>query len=154
MYNGDVIHTYIYINMHIYNIHANSGVIYIYIYTQMYVTSTHADGGVIWILYWDQHIYMCDSSMTWLILVCDMMRHMRDIKTSIYTGWRRPIECLKLQVIFRIRATDYRALLRKMTYKDKVSYVSSPPCMVHMHIMHMMRHMNLYRSFPAKEPYN
>ena len=29
------------------------------------------------------------------------------------TGWRRPTGCLKLQVIFRKRATNYRALLRK-----------------------------------------
>jgi hypothetical protein len=41
-------------------------------------------------------------------------------------GWRRPIGCLKLQVIFRKRATNYRALLRKMTCKDKASYESSP----------------------------
>jgi len=45
MYDGDVIHTNMYINMHIYNIHANSGVICIYIYTQMYVTSTQM---VVW----------------------------------------------------------------------------------------------------------
>jgi len=44
------------------------------------------------------------------------------------TGWRRPIGCLKLQVTFRNRATNYRALLRKMTYKDKASYGSWPPC--------------------------
>jgi len=44
------------------------------------------------------------------------------------TGWRRSIGCLKLQVIFCKRATNYRALLRKMTYKDKVSYDSTPPC--------------------------
>ena len=31
------------------------------------------------------------------------------------TGWRKPRGCLKLQVIFRKRATNYRALLRKMT---------------------------------------
>ena len=42
------------------------------------------------------------------------------------TGWRRPLGCLKLQVIFRKRATDNRALLRKMTYKDKASYDSTP----------------------------
>ena len=46
----------------------------------------------------------------------------------LITGWRRPIGCLKLQVIFRKRATNHRALLRKMTYKDKASYGSSPPC--------------------------
>jgi len=37
------------------------------------------------------------------------------------TGWPRLIGCLKLQVIFRKRATKYRALLLKMTYKDKAS---------------------------------
>ena len=33
-----------------------------------------------------------------------------------------------MQVSFRKRATDHRALLRKMTYKDKASYGSSPHC--------------------------
>jgi len=37
------------------------------------------------------------------------------------TGWRRPIGCLKSQAIFRKRATDYRALLRKMTHQHKAS---------------------------------
>jgi len=45
-----------------------------------------------------------------------------------YTGWRRLIESPKLQIIFHKRATKYRSLLRKMTYKDKGSYESSPPC--------------------------
>jgi len=35
-----------------------------------------------------------------------------------------------LQIIFHKRATKYRALLLKMTYKDKGSYESSPPCTV------------------------
>ena len=34
----------------------------------------------------------------------------------------------KLQVIFRKRATNYGALLLKITYKDKASYGSLPPC--------------------------
>jgi len=42
------------------------------------------------------------------------------------TEWRRCIGCLKLQVIFRKRATNFRDLLRKMTYKDKAFYGSSP----------------------------
>ena len=47
----------------------------------------------------------------------------------ISTGWTRLIRYLKLQVIFRNRATNFRALLRKMTYEDKASHaVSSPPC--------------------------
>jgi len=44
------------------------------------------------------------------------------------TGWRRPMGCLTLQVIFRKRATNYRARLRKMTYKDKASCGSWPLC--------------------------
>jgi len=46
-----------------------------------------------------------------------------------YEGWRRFIGCLEVQVIFRKRATNYRALLWKMTYEDKASYDSTPPCM-------------------------
>ena len=44
------------------------------------------------------------------------------------TGRRRCIGCLRLQVSFRKRATNYRALLQKTTYKDKASYGASPPC--------------------------
>ena len=44
------------------------------------------------------------------------------------TGWRRSIGCLISWITFRKLATNYRALLRKMTYKDKGSYESSPPC--------------------------
>ena len=40
------------------------------------------------------------------------------------TGWRRLIGCLKLQVIFRNRANNYRALLRKITYENKASYAT------------------------------
>ena len=46
----------------------------------------------------------------------------------MYTGWRNPIGCLKLQVILHKRATNHRSLLRKMTCKDKGSYGYSPPC--------------------------
>ena len=44
------------------------------------------------------------------------------------TGWQRCIGCLKLQVIFRKRATNFEALLRKMICKEKAFYASSPPC--------------------------
>jgi len=44
------------------------------------------------------------------------------------TGRRRLIGCLKLQVTSCKRATNYRALLRKMTDEDKTSYGSSPLC--------------------------
>jgi len=61
-----------------------------------------------------------------------IMFRKRAIKNGVVqhlrTGWQRPVGYLKLQVIFRKRATNYRALLRNMTYKDKASYGSSPPC--------------------------
>ena len=44
------------------------------------------------------------------------------------TGWRRLIGSPKLQIIFHKKATKCRSLLRKMTYKDKGSYESSPLC--------------------------
>ena len=44
------------------------------------------------------------------------------------TGWRRLIGSPKLPIIFHKRATKYMSLLRKMTYKDKGSYESWPPC--------------------------
>jgi len=46
------------------------------------------------------------------------------------TGWRRLIGSPKLQIISHKRATKYRSLLQKMTYEDKGSYESSPPCTV------------------------
>ena len=45
-----------------------------------------------------------------------------------HTGWRRLIGSPKLQIIFHKRDIKYRSLLQKMTYKDKGSYESSPPC--------------------------
>ena len=44
------------------------------------------------------------------------------------TGWRRCLGCPKSLVSIRKRATNYRALWRKLTYNDKTSYGSSPPC--------------------------
>ena len=52
------------------------------------------------------------------------------LRNVYITGWRRLIGSPKLQIIFHKRATKYRSLLRKMTYKDKGSYESSPPCNV------------------------
>ena len=54
-----------------------------------------------------------------------------DLHLYAFTRWRRLIGSPKLQIIFHKRATKYRALLRKMTYKDKGSYESSPPCSTH-----------------------
>jgi len=52
----------------------------------------------------------------------------RCLHVCVYTWLRRPIGCLKLQVILRKRGTNNRALLRRMTYSDKASYGSSQPC--------------------------
>ena len=68
---------------------------------------------------WHDSFIIC--SVTWLIPhLC--------VTWLIPTGWRRLIGSPKLQIIFHKRAKKYRALLLKMTYKDKGSYESSPPC--------------------------
>ena len=54
------------------------------------------------------------------------MSHVTHINET--TGWRRLIGSPKLQIISHKRATKYRSLLRKMTYKDKGSYESLPSC--------------------------
>jgi len=63
------------------------------------------------------------------------------------TGWSRCTGCHKFQVSFRKRATIYRALLRKETYKDKASYASSPtcspPCTLHWHVYTLYWHTHL-----------
>jgi len=66
-----------------------------------------------------------------LLLLCVYICVRVCIHTYTYfnTGWRRLIGSPKLQIIFHKRATKYRSLLRKITYKDKGSYESSPPCM-------------------------
>jgi len=93
---------HIYLHMHMY-IHIHIYIyIYIYIYTCIHVC-IHT------------YIYI-DTNMCQCIY----------IYTS--TGWRRLIGSPKLQIIFHKRATKYRAILQKMTYKDKGSYESSPPC--------------------------
>ena len=48
---------------------------------------------------------------------CNTQHH----TASHRTGRRRLIGCLKLHIIFCERATNYRALLRKMTNEDKLS---------------------------------
>jgi len=60
--------------------------------------------------------------MIWHATLVDNFRH---VPTRRY----RVAKTHKLQIIFHKRATKYRSLLRKMTYKDKASYESSPPYM-------------------------
>jgi len=64
-------------------------------------------------------------------MTCDLKHPVGSSTRKVYsTGKWRPTGCLKLQVIFRKRTTNYRDLLRKMTCKDKVSCGSSPPCII------------------------
>jgi len=66
------------------------------------------------------------------------------------TGWRNPTGCFKLYVSFRKRATNYKTLLRKMTYKYKASYVFRPavPLMVtHRRRRSDLKHLRLSK-FP------
>jgi len=67
---------------------------------------------------------LCLFRLICVLCVC-MSRSL--LPTPPTTGWRRCIGCLKLQVSFRKGATNYRVLLRKMTYQDKAPYASSPP---------------------------
>jgi len=62
------------------------------------------------------------------IIYIHMYRDNVDILILTTKVWQRPVGYLEVQVIFRKRATNYRALLWKMTYEDKASYGSSPPC--------------------------
>jgi len=65
--------------------------------------------------------------------------------SCLITGWRKHIGCLKLQVILRERATNYRALLRNTTYEDKAFYDSTPPC------TRLITHGSLFHvSYPKK----
>jgi len=73
-----------------------------------------------------------DEPDTWLVMT---WRDVSSDKSCPYqthqiciAGWRRLIGSPKLQIILHKRATEYWALLWKMTYKDKGSYESSPPC--------------------------
>jgi len=72
---------------------------------------------------------------------------------SPFTGWRRCIRCLKLQVFFRKRAIIHRAPLRKMTYKDKASYASLPPFMSSSSTVRLYIHMYVCDEDPLSPPF-
>ena len=69
---------------------------------------------------------------------------------SRHTGWQRPIGCLNLQIFFRKRATNHRALQRKMTYEDKASCKSTPLCTPHIETLAQLRVRGLFSKIPAR----
>jgi len=72
-----------------------------------------------------------------------------EMNRSTDTAWRRPLGCLKLQVIFRKRATNYRALLRKITYGDKAFNDSTPPCTSIAHTNILLHIPSFYCTYPS-----
>ena len=74
-------------------------------------------------------IQVCGSVLQYIAVCCSALQSVAEC--CWVTGWQRLIGSPKLQIIFHKRATKYRSLLRKMTYKDKGSYESWPPCISH-----------------------
>jgi len=139
------------LSSYIFNIHIYSASIYIYsvsissifniyifdsicnivyiqwIYIRLYINIVYIQYTYILPLY----AYSLYSRFIFLDSICNMV-YIQWIynRLCMHTGRRRPIGCLKLQVVFRKKATNCRALLRKMTNEDKASYGSSPPYIV------------------------
>ena len=104
---------YTYINIYIYMyIHIHT-FMYLYVYINFYICIQHA-----------MRTFKYHNMTTERLKTTDFSSADTG---NVVTVWRRPIRCLQLQVIFRKRAKNYRALLRKTTYKDRASYGSSPP---------------------------
>jgi len=76
------------------------------------------------------YIYMHVYKYIYIYMYTHELLPLKQIKSweirhrALHTEWQRPLGCPKLQIIFRKRAINYRALLRKMTYEDKASYNS------------------------------
>jgi len=77
---------------------------------------------------WMSHVtHVNAKKQIWSVMSHIWMR--KFARRQLGTGWRRLMGSPKLQIIFHKRATKYRSRLREMTYEDKGSYESSPPCM-------------------------
>ena len=71
---------------------------------------------------------VCCSVLQCVAMCCSVLQsHMTCAYQNNHLSLQNP--CVRwFRIIFCKRATKYMALLRKMTYKDKTSYGSSPPC--------------------------
>jgi len=125
--------TYLYVYMYIYVYLYKCVYIYIYINTKA-VDAAHAPrkrfpkkNTCIYTHIFQRKSYRCSACAMQKVQNFSKVRAAVSLH-SHFTGWRRLIGCLKSQVIFCKRATNYMALLRKMSYKDKASSASSPPC--------------------------
>jgi len=79
-----------------------------------------------------QCVAVCCSVLQCVAVCCSVLQCFT-VHCTVYTrllqGGEDSQDALsKLQVIFHKRATNYRALLRKMNYIDTASYGSAPPC--------------------------
>jgi len=91
--------------------------IYTWLYTYTYIC-IHVYMCICIHIYRNTHIYAHKYIIDW-----DGVRTVPIILYRVAKTLGSP----KLQIIFHKRATKYRSLLQKMTYKDKGSYESSPP---------------------------
>jgi len=96
-------------------------------------------------------ICMTNCVLTFVWRVLGFVARKLNIETPANpnTEWQRLIGSPKLQIIFHKRATQYRSLLWRMTYKNKGSYESSPPCTLHTNVntqfvIHMIHTNVLY----------
>jgi len=96
----------------------------------------------------------CRRLMTWSVdepCAGDRAKNsITDSQTTMHnTAWWKCIGCFQLQVSFRKKAANYRALLWNMTYEYKASYASSPPCIKYWrlsdssaeHVMSLLQNM-------------
>jgi len=115
--------------------------IYIYIYMYIYIMTVF---GIIYVcacVYINKYTHNY-THIQWRAR--DYTCVYRYTRGATYTGWRRLIGCLKLQVIFFKRATNYRAVLRKMSYEDVASYDPTPPCIQHQRHTYTSAHSYVY----------
>ena len=118
--------------------------VYVYVWRDPITYGTNHSSET-WLIHMWHASLMCDmtshmlhdSLVLWVIHKCDsthisikINRALALVNESWRTGRRRLIGSPKLQIIFHKRTIKYRSLLRIMTYKDKGSYESSPPCIV------------------------